>query len=87
MFNRSRSGETIVSIVLETHKRKDNEIPHHFINEIKTQCYHVIDVNVFPLKLRFLPKKVNSVLTIPPNQKISHLQQKNTTNKLEKELI
>ena len=57
MFNRSRSGESIVSIVLETHKRKDNEIPHHFIHEIKTQSYHVIDVNVFPLKLRLFPQK------------------------------
>ena len=49
-FNRSRLGETIVSIVLEIHKSEDNEIPPHFIHEIKTKSYNVIDVKVFPLK-------------------------------------
>ena len=48
-FNRSRLGETIVSIVLEINKREDNEIPPHFIHEIKTKSYYVIDVKVFPL--------------------------------------
>ena len=49
-FNRSRLGETIVSIVLEIHKREHNEIPPHFIHEIKTKSYYVIDAKVFPLK-------------------------------------
>ena len=49
-FNRSRLGETIVSIVLEIHKSEDNEIPPHFIHEIKTKSHNVIDVKVFPLK-------------------------------------
>ena len=49
-FNRSRLGETIVSIVLEIHKREDNKIPPHFIREVKTKNYDVIDVKVFPLK-------------------------------------
>lgn len=75
-FSRSRLGESIVAIELETHKKKDNEIPHHFIHEIKTQSYHVIDVNVFPLKLRLFPKKVDSVPTILLTQKISNLQEK-----------
>ena len=40
-----------------------NEIPAHFIHEIKTIAYDVSDVNLFPPTLvRFLPKKgVNSV--------------------------
>ena len=50
MFKRSRLGETIVSIVLEIHKREDNEIPPHFIHDIKTKSYDVIGVKVFPLK-------------------------------------
>ena len=49
-FNRSRLGETIVSIVLEIHKREDNKIPPHFIHEMKTKNSDVIDVNVFPLR-------------------------------------
>ena len=49
-FNRSRLGETIVSIVLERNKREDSEIPLHFIREVKTKSYNVIDVKVFPLK-------------------------------------
>ena len=50
-FNRSRLGETIVSVVLEIHKREDNEIPaHHFIHAIKTKSYYVIEAKVFPLK-------------------------------------
>ena len=49
-FKPSRLGETIVSIVVEIHKREDNEIPPHFIHEIKTKRYDVIDVKVFPLK-------------------------------------
>ena len=49
-FNRSRLGETIVSIVLEIHKREHNEIPPHFIREVQTKSYDVIDVKVFPLK-------------------------------------
>ena len=61
-FNRSRLGETIVSIVLETHKREEIEIPPHFIHEIKTKSYYVIDAKVFS-------KKVNSVLTILLTQK------------------
>ena len=42
-FNRSRLGETIVPIVLEIHKREDNEIPLHFIHDIKTKSYDVIN--------------------------------------------
>lgn len=34
-FKRLKLGESIVSIVLEIHKRQDNEIPQHFIHEIK----------------------------------------------------
>ena len=83
-FNRSRLGETIESIVLEIYKIEENEIPPH---ELKTKSYDVIDGKVFPLNKRFLPKKVNSVHTILLNQKISHLQLKNRTNKLERELI
>ena len=49
-FNRSRLGETIVSIVLEIDKREHNKIPPHFIHEIKTKSYDVIDVKAFPLK-------------------------------------
>ena len=49
-FNGSRLGEAIASIVLEIHKREHNEIPPHFIHEIKTKSYYVIDVKVFPLK-------------------------------------
>ena len=49
-FNRSRLGETIVSIVLEIHKREHNKIPPHFIHEVKTKSYYVIDAKVFPLK-------------------------------------
>ena len=49
-FNRSRLGETIVSVLLEMNKREDNEIPPHFIHEIKTKSYNVIDAKVFPLK-------------------------------------
>ena len=49
-FNRSRLGETIVSIVLEIHKREDNKIPPHFIREVKTKSYDAIDVKAFPLK-------------------------------------
>ena len=49
-FKPSRLGETIVSIVVEIHKREDNEIPPHFIHEIKTKRYDVIDVKVFLLK-------------------------------------
>ena len=49
-FNRSRLGETIASIVLEMPKREDNEIPPHFIHEIKTKSSYVIDAKVFPLK-------------------------------------
>ena len=49
-FNRSRLGETIVSIVLETHKREEIEIPPHFIHEIKTKSHYVIDAKVFLLK-------------------------------------
>ena len=47
-FNRSRLGETIVSIVLEIHKKEDNDIPPHFIHDIKTKSYDVIDVKIFP---------------------------------------
>ena len=49
-FSRSRFGATIVSIVLEINKREDNKIPPHFIHEIKTKSYNVIDVKLFPLK-------------------------------------
>ena len=49
-FNRSRLGETIVSIELEINKREGNEIPPHFIHEVMTKSYNVIDVKVFPLK-------------------------------------
>ena len=49
-FNRLRLGETIVSIVLEIHKREHNKIPPHFIHEVKTKSYYVIDATVFPLK-------------------------------------
>ena len=56
-FNRSRLGESIVAIELEMHKREDIEVAQHFIHEIKTKSCHVIDVNVFLLKLRFLPPK------------------------------
>ena len=49
-FNRSSLGEAIVSIALEIHKREDNKIPPHFIREVKTKSYDVIDVMVFPLK-------------------------------------
>ena len=36
----------------------DNEIRVHFISEIKTKGYYVIDVKVFlPSLMRFLPKK------------------------------
>ena len=49
-FNWSRLGETIVSIVLEINKGEDNKIPPHFIHEINTKSYYVIDVKVFPLK-------------------------------------
>ena len=35
-----------------------NEIPAHFIHEIKTIAYDVIGVNLFlPKLMRFLPKK------------------------------
>ena len=34
-----------------------NEIPAHFIHEIKTKGYHAIDVNVFPHKLMRFPRK------------------------------
>ena len=35
-----------------------NEIPAHFIHEIKTKGYDVIGVNVFlPKLMKFLPKK------------------------------
>ena len=46
-FNRSRIGDTIVSIVLEIHKTEDDEIPPHFVHEIKTKSYYVIDAKVF----------------------------------------
>ena len=55
MFNRSRLGETIVSIVLEIHKREDNEISPHFIHDIKTKSYDVIDVKVNPSNKDFGP--------------------------------
>ena len=48
MFKRSRLGETIVSIVLEIHKREDNEIPPHFIHDVKTKSYDVIDLRYSP---------------------------------------
>ena len=36
-----------------------NEIPAHFIHEVKTKGYDVIGVNVFlPKLMKFLPKKV-----------------------------
>ena len=43
-----------------------NEIPAHFIHEIKTKGYDVIGVNLFlPKLMKFLPKKeVNSVRAI-----------------------
>ena len=56
-FKWSRLGGSIVAIELEMHKREDIEIAQHFIQEIKTKSCHVIDVNVFLLKLRFLPQK------------------------------
>ena len=56
-FNWSRLGESIVAIELEMHKREYIEIALHLIHEIKTKSCHVIDVNVFLLKLRFLPQK------------------------------
>ena len=35
-----------------------NEIPQHFIHEIKTKGYDVIGVNLFlPKLMRFLPRK------------------------------
>ena len=36
---------------------RDNEIPLHFIREIKTKGNDVIGVNVFPLKLMRFPLK------------------------------
>ena len=43
-----KDGGSIVSIVLEIHKREDNEVPVHFIiHEIKTNGYDVISINVF----------------------------------------
>ena len=44
----------------------DNEIPVHFISEIKTKGYYVIDIKVFlPSLMRFLPQKgANFILTI-----------------------
>ena len=32
-----KDGESIVSIVLEIQEREDNEIPPHFIHEVKTK--------------------------------------------------
>ena len=53
-----KDGGSIVSIVLERQKREDNEIPAHFIHDIKTKGYEAIGVNAFLRKLmRFLRKK------------------------------
>jgi len=41
-----KDGGSIISIVLERQKREDNEIPAHFIHDIKTKGYDVIGVNV-----------------------------------------
>ena len=77
-FNRSRLGVSIVSIVLEIHKREDNRIPSHFILDIKKKRYDVIEVSVFPSNSDFLPKKgsFGPYYTTTP-QKISNLQEKN----------
>ena len=47
-FNRSRLGETFVSIVLEINKREDNEIPPHFIHEMKRKSYDLNVIDVIP---------------------------------------
>ena len=64
-FKWSRLGGSIVAIELEMHKREDIEIAQHFIQEIKTKSCHVIDVNVFLLKLKIfsVKKRINSVST------------------------
>ena len=42
-----------------------NEIPQHFIHEIKTIAYDVIGVNLFlPKLMKFLPKKGDN--SVPP---------------------
>ena len=46
-LKQSSLSESFVSVVLRIPKMGDNEIPAHFIHEIKTKSYDVIGVTVF----------------------------------------
>ena len=57
LFSLYHHHKPIVSIVLEIHKRDDNENPTHFIHEIKTKGYDVIDINMFHRTLMRMHRK------------------------------
>ena len=59
-------GGSVVSIVLDIQKREHNEIPAHFLHEIKTILYDAIGVNVPSRKIMRFPHKpgVNSMRPI-----------------------
>ena len=63
---RANPSRSFVPIVLEIHKREDNETPPHFIFELKTKGYDIIGIDVFFQQHNEIPppKKVNSVPNI-----------------------